>query len=135
MAKRKNSSAKKQTGSREVPVAVFSGALSGVIAFIVFLSAFSLMILKTNIPEQYFFLMTLVCGGLSSFIGSLFASRKAGSKKLLCGMFTAVFLLIAEFLLLLCFNKASMSNYIYLMFPISLFLGFIGCVIGTNIRK
>ncbi len=135
MSRRKNGAAKKQTGGREVPYSVFTGALSGVIAFIICLSAFSLIILKTNISEQYFFLMTLVCGGLSSFVGSLFAVRKAGSKKLPCGMFTAVFLLIVEFLLLLCFNKATMSNYIYLMFPISLFFGFIGCVIGINIRK
>lgn len=135
MSKRKIGVAKKQTGGREVPYAVFSGVLFGVPAYVACLSVFSLIILKTNILEQYFFLMTLCCGGLSSFAGSLFASRKAGSKKLLSGMFTAVFLLIAEFLLLLCFNKADMSNYIYLMFPISLLLGFIGCVIGTNIRK
>lgn len=124
-----------QTGNREVPYALFSGALFGVVVFVVCLSVFSLLILKINIPEEYFFLMMLVCGALSSLTGSLRASLKAGRKKLFSGMVTALFLLIVEFLLLLCFNKAGMSNLIYLMFPVSLVFGFIGCIIGSNIRK
>ena len=114
---------------------IIKGFIFGIVSFIAFTAIFSLVILKTAIPEKYFFIMVLVSSAMSAMVGSLTACIKNKSKNLIIGMSVSIALLLAEFIILLCFNNANLSNNIYFMIPSVVALGFLGCVIGANIRK
>lgn len=111
------------------------GVMTGVISYIVLLSIFSLIILKTNIPSNLFFIFILISIGISVFIGSTFSSFIAKKSRFLNGMLTDVILIVIDFVLLLCFNNASLSVKIYLIIPVAIIFGFFGSAIGSNIRK
>lgn len=135
MSAKREKAVSNQNVKNGFPANIIRGFISGIIAFIGFTAIFSLVILKTSIPEKYFFIMVLISSALSALMGSLIACVNNKSKNLIIGMSVAIALLLAEFVILLCFNNAKLSNNIYFMFPSVLALGFIGCVIGTNIRK
>ena len=111
------------------------GMMAGIVSFTVFLAIFSLVILKTDIESRLFFIFILITVGLSAFIGSFFTSAAAKKTRLLNGLLTTLILLVLEFILLLCFNNASLSVKVYLMIPIGILLGFIGGALGSNLRK
>ena len=113
---------------------MLKGFIAGLLSFIILIAVFSLVVLKSSIPEKYFFILVLAASAVSSLIGSLAACFKNKSKNLIIGMSVAIILLLTEFIILLCFNNANLSNSVYLMFPSALALGFIGCIIGANIR-
>ncbi|MBQ8209698.1 MAG: TIGR04086 family membrane protein [Clostridia bacterium] len=111
------------------------GLISGLVSFVVFLAVFSIVILNTDIPTTYFFIMVLIASGISSIVCAAGASISSSKNKLIIGMLCSITVIIIQFVILLCFNNADLSSKIYLMFPADIVAGFIGCVIGANIRR
>lgn len=135
MSVKQKNTVSKQSGGGEAAVNIFRGVISGIICFIVFLAATSLIVLKTAIAEKYFCILVLAVCAISSFVCAMTSCIKNKSRNLVIGMTSSIALLVLEFLVLLCFNSASVSNNLYFIIPANLILGFIGCVIGSNIRK
>lgn len=109
--------------------------LIGIISFVAVLAIFSVLILNVYIETGYLYLFVLIGAGISSFTTTVSICRFTLQKKLILSLSASVLLAIIEFLIILCFNNASLSNFVYLLFPIVIIFGFTGCVIGTNIRK
>lgn len=107
----------------------------GIILFIIVLSASSLIMLNVAIDSEYLFLFVLIASGISALFSAFSSSLMLKNKRLIIGISISVVLAVFEFLILLCFNNASLSNLVYLIFPIMIFCGFTGYVIGTNIKK
>lgn len=114
---------------------ILKGLITGITTFLVVLAVFSLIILKTDISGSLFYIFVLITVGLSAFFGSFVTAVCAKKSRLIIAMFTALFLLSMSFILLLCFNNASLSVKIYLSAPIAVLFGFIGGVTGSNIRR
>lgn len=108
---------------------------AGIFTFVAFLAVFSVVIMNFLIDKELFFLFVLLSSGISSFVCSITACRLSAQKKLIFSMSSSIILSVAEFLTILCFNNASLSNFVYFLFPIVIFFGFVGCVIGINVRK
>ncbi len=117
-----------------IPRNLLNSTIFGIISFILFLAIFSLVLLKTDISSDKFYILVLISSGISVLVGSLAASIYVKKNKLLVGLISTITVNVIEFLILLCFNNAELSVKIYFMFPIGLILGFIGCVIGSNIK-
>lgn len=109
--------------------------LIGLFTFVIILAVSSLIILNVSIEYEYLYFFVLIAAGVSALICAVSACLFIKDKRLLIGMGVSVVLAITEFVLLICFNNISLSNNVYFMFPIVIFFGFIGCVIGTNIKK
>lgn len=135
MSKRIGKSVKKGGNTISLPLNIAKGTALGWIIFVALLALFSLIILKSEINHSLFFLFVLGASMVSVMVGCMFVSKKAVGKKLPLGMVCCLILLITEFILLLCFNNTALSNKIYLIFPCDIVFGFIGCIIGANIRK
>lgn len=107
----------------------------GMIAFIGMMTVVSLIILNIAISQEYIYILVLIASGFSSLLGAAFACVFATGKRLITGMGLSVALAIIEFVLLLCFNNISLSNNIYFLLPTVIIFGFLGCLIGSNIKK
>ena len=107
----------------------------GVISFVFLLAVSSLILLKVNIRSEFMYIIVLISSSISSLISAAAACLFASGKRLITGMVIALILTITEFLLILCFNNANLSDNIYLMLPSAITAGFVGCVLGSNIRK
>lgn len=133
----KNVKVRKNTGTSDsnlIKTAAIS-LFSGVLTFVTFLAVFSVLIMNVNIDKNYLFLFVLISSGVSAFISSIAVCRLSSQKKLVFSLAVAIVLSVAEFLVMLCFNNASLSNLVYLLFPVAIIFGFVGCVAGMNIRK
>lgn len=130
-----NTITKKIKKESSVAKKFITALLSGLFAFFVILTISSFIIINVSIPTEYFFAFVLLASGISSISGALFSCILLSSKLLLTGMTTSSILAIIEFLILMCFNNISLSGFIYLLFPVVIFSGFLGCVIGINIKK
>ena len=131
----KNNKKKTKSASSSLPMAVLKGFIAGVAAYLILIMISSAVILNVSIQNKYLFLFMLASAGVSAIVGSSLTAKSAPSKKLPLGMAASVILLILQMIILMCFNNASMSNLVYLNIPVNLILGFIGCIIGSNIRK
>lgn len=108
---------------------------AGLFTFIVILTISSFIIINISIPTEYLFAFVLLSSGISAIFGSVFSCFLQTSKLLFSGMFVSAILAIIEFLVLLCFNNVSLSNFIYLLFPVVIVAGFLGCIIAINVKK
>ena len=108
--------------------------LIGFAVFLVFLAVFSLLIMNVDIPDKYFWIFVLVSSAFSALVCSFAASVKLKSKALINGMLADIVLLIAEFIILLCFNNAQPTYNIYFIIPAVIVFGFLGCVAAINIK-
>lgn len=135
MLKKNASAVKKKNQANTFPIGLLVGIASGAAVFALVLAIFSLVILKTNIPEQYFYFFILIAAALSSLVCGIAVCSRITRRRVIAGMIGVILLLILEFMLLLGFNYENFSNQIYLMIPSSVLFGFIGCVIGSNIRN
>lgn len=114
---------------------ILKGIICGLTVFILILAVSSLIVLDTDIKSSFFFVLILINVGISSFAGASVTAICAKKSRLIISMFTVLILLSIIFLLLLCFNNASLSVRIYLIVPTSILSGFIGGVTGSNIRR
>lgn len=131
----KNNKKKTKTTSSSLPLAVLKGFIAGMAAYLILIMISSAVILNVSIQNKYLFLFMLASAGVSAVVGSALTAKSAPSKKLPLGMAASVILLILQMIILMCFNNTSMSNLVYLNIPVNLIFGFIGCIIGSNIRK
>lgn len=109
--------------------------LAGFFIFILTLAAASIFILNVHIESGHLHHFVMIATAVSAFISSLFSSIFVAKSRLAIGMGVSLLLAISEFLALLCFNNISLSGSIYFLFPIAVFFGFAGCIIGINIKK
>lgn len=108
---------------------------TGVFIFILTLAAASIFILNMAVESEHLHYFVMIATAVSAFVASLFSSLLVAKNRLGIGMGISLFLVISEFLVLLCFNNISLSGSIYVLFPIAIFFGFTGCIIGINIKK
>lgn len=109
--------------------------LTGFFIFVLLLIVSSFLILNIVIEYRYLYLFVMFATAVSALFCALFSSIFAEKNRLATGMIVTVSLIIAEFIILLCFNNISLSNNIYFLFPVSIVFGFIGCIIGINKKK
>jgi len=126
---------KKSKKESSVLKKILTALFAGLFAFIAILTISSFIIINISISPEYLFAFVLLASGISAIIGSVFSCMLQTSKLLFFGMLISAILAIFEFLLLLCFNNISLSNHIYLLFPVVILSGFFGCVLGINIKK
>ena len=126
---------KKKTKGTSLPMALLKGFIAGMAVYLILMMISSAVILNVSIQNKYLFLFMLASASVSAMVGSSLTAKSASSKKLPLGIATSVILLILQMIILMCFNNTSMSNLVYINIPVNLIFGFIGCIIGSNIRK
>lgn len=126
---------KRKKSERGVVKSALLSLSFGIFAFIAVLSISSILILNISIQSEYLYLFVLAAAGFSALVEAIIMCMFIKNKRLIFGLGLSASLSVCQFLILLCFNNASLSNTIYILFPIVIFCGFIGCVIGTNIKK
>lgn len=109
--------------------------LTGFFIFILILTVESLIILSIQIEYKYLHFFVMIATAVSALFCAVFSCVFAGKNRLLTGMSVTFVLSITEFIVLLCFNNISLSYNIYFLFPIAIFSGFTGCIIGINLKK
>ena len=109
--------------------------ITGFFIFILTLASASFFVLNIPIESRHLHYFVMIATAVSAFVASLFSSLLVAKNRLGIGMGISLFLVISEFLVLLCFNNISLSGSIYVLFPIAIFFGFTGCIIGINIKK
>lgn len=114
---------------------ILKGFGAGLFTFLLLLSIFSLLIMKADIQNRYFYILILISAAISSFSGAFTSAFLQQKSRLIISSITSLCILLFTFILTLCFNNASMSVKIYLIIPAALISGFIGSLTGANIRK
>ena len=124
-----------KTIENSLTMCLFKSVLIGIFGFVIFLAIFSIVILESDFFGDKFFIMVLIASFLSVMIASITSSVLIKKGKFVAGMFSAIIITIAEFIVFLCFNNIDLSVKVYLMFPIDIISGVIGSVAGSNIRR
>lgn len=126
---------RKRANEKSTGAIILLAYFSGIVSFAIMLSVFSIVIMNYHTANSMLQFYVLICSGVSSLIVSLAASMSVKTKRLIYGMAVAIVTGITEFLILLCFNNSGLTGQVYILFPIVIVMGFVGCVIGTNIKK
>lgn len=125
----------KNTKSSSAFINILKGLITGLLIFFLFLSVFSITIINTDISDRYLYLFILISSAFSEFSGSFITGLFQRKSRVIIATTTSIILLIFTFILLLCFNNASLSVRIYLLIPVALVFGFTGSLAGANSRK
>ena len=113
-------------------------SLSVFISFLVFvfmLAVFSVIVMKNHTENSLLQVYVIISSGVSTLFAGLICSYSVKTKRLIYGMFSGIFVVICQFLILLCFNNVSMSWHIYFLIPVAIITSFSGCLAGINIKK
>ena len=108
--------------------------VAGISLFLTILAFFTVVIMNVDTSHTLMQIYVISDAGIVSFIISLVSCMVFQSKRLVCGMIISVMTGISELLLLISFNNANMDARFYIMIPVILVFGFVGCVSGCNIR-
>lgn len=109
--------------------------LIGFFIFILILTVSSFIILSIPAEYKHLHIFVMIATALSALFCAVFSCVSVGKNRLITGMSVTMMLSITEFIVLLCFNNISLSYNIYFLFPIAIFFGFVGSVIGINVKK
>lgn len=126
---------RKKSVNNSFSISLIKGILSGIAGYVIFLALFSVVILKSNISNDNYFIMVLISSCVSSVVAAVVSSISIQKSKLVTGMLSTIIVTIIQFIILLCFNNIDLSVKVYLMFPINIVIGFLGSIIGTNIKR
>ncbi len=103
--------------------------------FVFMLIIFSFYIMKTHTQISVLQLFVIIASGISTLFSGFLSSYAIKSKKLIFGMLSGIFVAVCEFLILLCFNNASLTWQVYFLIPVAIITSFVGCLTGINIKK
>ncbi len=127
---------KKNKQKMKNPIIEFIKSFSvGSVTFVLLIAISSLIIMNFDFPDKYLSAFVFAASAIAAFTTGLFASTTVKQNRLLFGMINIVVITVIHFLVLLCFNNVSLSSRIYLIFPLSLTLGFLGCLTGIKTKK
>ena len=116
--------------------AILTGILVSYILSVILIFIFSILLVNTNIKEQYIGIVITIISGISILVGSTVSTRKMNKNGILNGLVIS-FLYI---LLLYITSSLATSNFtitinLILFTVLALVLGVFGGILGVNIKS
>lgn len=107
----------------------------GNILFVIFICLSAVIITKYPVNSELLFLFIITSSSLGSLFSGFLSARKAEKNKLLTGCIASIMLTIIHFIIILCFNNASLAMKTYIIFPCDIITGIIGTIAGINLIR
>ena len=134
MTTKPKSSRSKDNNTSNYKMLIF-GAVAGIVLFFAFVSLFALILLKTDIFSDSFYMPAgLISGALSSFIAGFTAVRSVKKNGVvngaLCGLIQALICSVAVFFI----NGNNSGSGIFILMAVIIALGALGGISAVNLK-
>lgn len=115
---------------------LFKGVVISMILTIILILIFSLLLVKTNIKEQYINTIIIVISSISILIGTSISTISLKKHGIINGILISVMYMVLLYIISSAFcGDFSIKLDSIIMFLVGIFLGILGGIIGVNIKS
>ncbi|MBO5349963.1 MAG: TIGR04086 family membrane protein [Clostridia bacterium] len=115
---------------------IMKGIIISYIITIVFIVLFSLILVKTNIKEQYINTVVIIISSVSILIGTSISTIKLNKHGIINGIIISSMYMIILYVFSSILNQSFLiSINTIIMFIVGIILGILGGIIGVNIKS
>lgn len=135
MKKRKNGRKSEKENSMNIYKTYILAFIIELLVFCTILSLFSILIVKSGVPDTIVPLLSIITFAVSAFAAGFIAVRPKRKNGIITGCISAVPLMVATAILIVLLNKGSVSYVLIITVAVQVLASMAGGISAANMRK